>query len=121
MVWADTPNVAKIDNLRRVGNNRALVIPLQINTVKQPPRPDFVIEHAQSRVSNQNLRQPGTFPSETRPPFPARQTIRNLGIRGTFLTIRADKLESPALRYKYYTASCKWDSYMGPWGEWRSG
>lgn len=75
MVWADTSNVAKIDNFRRVGNNRALVIPSQIDTVQQPSKPDFVINHAQFRISNQNLRQPGTFPSETRPPFPNRQTI----------------------------------------------
>lgn len=114
IVWADIPNVAKIDNLLRVGDNRALVIPLEINTVQQPSRPDFVIEYAQFRVSNQNIRQPGTFPSETRPSFPARQTIQNLGIRGTFLTIRANKLESPALRYEYCTASCNWDSHVGP-------
>lgn len=113
-VWADISNVGKIDNLRRVGDNRALVIPFEINTVQQPSKPDFVIKYAQFRVSNQNLRQPGTFPSETRPPFPARQTIQNLGIKGTFLTIRADKLESPALRYEYCTASRKWDNYLGP-------
>lgn len=33
IIWADIPNVAKIDNLLRVGNNRTLVIPLEINTV----------------------------------------------------------------------------------------
>jgi hypothetical protein len=106
IIWPDhdKEKVDDVVGIRRIGDKRSLVIPLDTESVVTPSASDDVIELTQFEISER-------FNSPSRIGYDHRfghTAIQNSATKSTSLQIQTKTLTSSVLRYDYTTADNKW-------------
>ncbi|GKU22822.1 hypothetical protein FLAG1_10015 [Fusarium langsethiae] len=106
IIWPDhdKEKVDHVVGIRRIGDKRSLVIPLDTESVVTPSASDDVIELTQFKIS-ERFNSPSRIGHNHRFVHTA---IQNSATKSTSLQIQTKTLTSSVLRYDYTTADNEW-------------